>query len=176
HKTSYGTPERRELRQIVFPKSEEATAAREQIAKGATFDDIVKERGLKPSDTDVGMVAKIDIIDPAVAEAAFALKPSEDSPPVKGLFGTVLLEVGKTEPGSQKTYDEVATQIKREIAENRAKTEIGNLRDKFEDERAAGSLLAGTHNTLGLASASIDAVGRTGPGRAVKPVAGLPKS
>ena len=176
HKTSYGTPERRELRQIVFPKSEEATAAREQIAKGATFDDIVKERGLKPSDTDVGMVAKTDIIDPAVADAAFALKPSEVSAPVKGRFGTVLLEVGKTEPGSQKTYDEVATQIKREIAENRAKTEIGNLRDKFEDERAAGSTLAETAKKLGLASHTIDAVDRSGRGMDGKPVAGLPKS
>lgn len=176
HKASYGTPERRELRQIVFPKSEDAAAAREQIAKGATFDDIVKERGLKTSDTDVGVVAKTDIIDPAVADAAFALKPSEVSAPVKGRFGTVLLEVGKTEPGSQKTYDEVATQIKREIAENRAKTEIGNLRDKFEDERAAGSTLAETAKKLGLTSHTIDAVDRSGHGMDGKPVAGLPKS
>lgn len=176
HKASYGTPERRELRQIVFPKSEDAAAARERIAKGATFDDIVKERGLKTSDTDVGVVAKTDIIDPAVADAAFALKPSEVSAPVKGQFGTVLLEVGKTEPGSQKTYDEVATQIKREIAENRAKTEIGNLRDKFEDERAAGSTLAETAKKLGLKSHTIDAVDRSGRGMDGKPVAGLPKS
>ena len=98
------------------------------------------------------MVAKTDIIDPAVADAAFALKPGEVSAPVKGRFGTVLLEIGKTEPGTQKTYEEVAAQIKREIAENRAKTEIGNLRDKFEDERAAGSTLAETAKKLGLKS------------------------
>ena len=65
-KDSYGKPERRDVRQIVFPNAQEAAAARERIAKGASFDDIAKERGLKASDTDLGMVAKADIIDPAV--------------------------------------------------------------------------------------------------------------
>ena len=41
-KDSYGRPEKRELRQIVFPNAEEAAAARERITKGATFDDIAK--------------------------------------------------------------------------------------------------------------------------------------
>jgi peptidyl-prolyl cis-trans isomerase D len=176
HKSNYGTPERRELRQIVFPKPEEADAAHERIVKGASFDDIVKERGLKSSDTDVGMVAKKDIIDPKVADAAFALKPSEVSAPVKGQFGTVLLTVGKIDPGSQKTYEEVAAQIKREIAENRAKSDLGALRDKFEDERAAGSTLAEAAKKLGLASRTIDAVDRSGRGTDGKPVADLPKS
>ena len=176
HKANYGTPERRELHQIVFPKPEEAAAAKELIAKGASFSDIAKERGLKDSDTDVGMVTKAGIIDPAVADAAFALKSGEVSAPVKGRFGTVLLQVGKIEPGSQKSYEEVAPQIKREIAETRAKTEIGNLRDKFEDERAAGATLAETAKKLGLKSRTIDAVDRSGRAPDGKPVADLPKT
>ena len=176
HKANYGTPERRELHQIVFPKPEEAAAAKELIAKGASFSDIAKERGLKDSDTDVGMVTKAGIIDPAVADAAFALKSGEVSAPVQGRFGTVLLQVGKIEPGSQKSYEEVAPQIKREIAETRAKTEIGNLRDKFEDERAAGATLAETAKKLGLKSRTIDAVDRSGRAPDGKPVADLPKT
>jgi len=176
HKSSYGTPERRELRQIVFPKPEDATAAHDRMVKGLSFADLAKERGLKDTDTDVGMVAKTDIIDPAVADAAFALKPGKVSAPVRGRFGTVLLEIGKTEPSTQKTYEEVAAQIKREIAENRAKTEIGNLRDKFEDERAAGSTLAEAAKKLGLKSRSIEAVDRSGRGPDGKPITGLPKS
>ena len=87
---------------------DEAAAARERIAKGVSFADLAKERGLKASDTDLGTVTKADIIDPAVADAAFALKAGEVSEPVKGRFGTVLLHVGKIEPGTQKSYDEVA--------------------------------------------------------------------
>ena len=176
HKDSYGKPEKREVRQIVFQKPEEAADARERITKGAKFDDIAKERQLKESDTDLGMVAKSDIIDSAVADAAFSLKPGETSAPVKGRFGTVLLQVGKIEPGEEKTYEQVAAQIKREMAESRAKSEVGNLRDKIEDERAAGSTLAETAKKLGLKSVSIEAVDRSGRGLDGKPVTGLPQT
>ena len=176
HKDSYGKPEKREVRQIVFQKPEEAADARERITKGAKFDDIAKERQLKESDTDLGMVAKSDIIDPAVADAAFSLKPGETSAPVKGRFGTVLLQVGKIEPGEEKTYEQVAAQIKREMAESRAKSDVGNLRDKIEDERAAGSTLAETAKKLGIKSVSIESVDRSGRGLDGKPVTGLPQT
>jgi peptidyl-prolyl cis-trans isomerase D len=176
HIASYGTAERRELHQMVFPNAGDAAAAQERIAKGLSFADLAKERGLKDTDTDVGMVTKADIIDPAVADAAFALKSGETSAPVKGTFGTVLLQVGKIEPGTQKTYDEVAAQIKRETAESAAKTEIGNLRDKIEDERAAGSTLAETAKKLSLKSITFDAVDRAGRGLDGKPIAELPKT
>ena len=42
-----GTPEKREVSQIVFPNAEEAAAARGRIASGLSFEDLAKERGLK---------------------------------------------------------------------------------------------------------------------------------
>ena len=176
NKNSYGAPERRELRQIVFPNAQDAATASERIAKGLSLADLAKERGLKDSDIDVGTVTKSEIIDPAVADAAFALKTGEISAPVKGSFGTVLLQVGKIEPGSQKTYEEVASQIKREQAEARARTEINNLRDKIEDERAGGSTLAETAKKLGLKSRTIEAIDRSGRAPDGKPVADLPRT
>ena len=124
------------------------------------------------SDTNLGIVTKSDIIDPAVADAAFALKSGETSAPVKGRFGTVLLQVGKIEAGEEKTYDQMAAQIKTEIAESRAKSEISSLRDKIEDERAAGSTLAEIARKLGLKAINIEAVDRSGRGPDGKPVAG----
>ncbi len=175
-KDGYGTPERRELHQIVFPNAEEAAAAHERIAKGMSFADLAKERGLKDSDTNVGLVTKSGIIDPAVADAAFALKAGDVSTPVKGRFGSVLLLVGKIEPGDQKTYEQLAPQIKREIAENRAKADIGTLRDKLEDERAAGATLAESAKKLGLNARAIEAIDRSGRGPDGKPIADLPKT
>jgi peptidyl-prolyl cis-trans isomerase D len=174
HKAQYGTPEKRELRQIVYPNAEEAKAARERVAKGASFDDLVKQRGLKPSDTDLGMVTKAAVIDPAIADAAFSLKPGDISQPVKGRFGTVLLQVGKVEPGSQKSYEEVAAQIKREIAESHARTQVGDLRDKIEDERAAGATLVEAGKKLGLKPRVID-TDRSGRGPDDKPIPDLPQ-
>jgi peptidyl-prolyl cis-trans isomerase D len=175
HKSEFGRPEKREIKQIVFPNEEEAKAAREQIDKGKSFADLVKERGLKASDTDLGMMTKSMIIVPAIADAAFSLKPGAVSQPIKGAFGTVLVTVGKIEPGAQKSYEEVAPQIKRQIAESRAKIQIDDLRDKIEDERAAGSTLAEAGHKLGLKARVIDAIDRSGRGPDGKPIPDLPQ-
>jgi peptidyl-prolyl cis-trans isomerase D len=174
HKSEFGNPEKREIKQIVFPSAEEAKAAREQIDKGKSFADIVKERGLKASDTDLGMVTQSAIINPAVGKAAFALKPGEVSQPIKGAFGTVLVTTGKIESGEQKSYEEVMSQIKRQLAESRAKTQIDDLRDKIEDERAAGSTLSEAGQKLGLKVRVIDAIDRSGRGPDGKPIPDLP--
>lgn len=175
-KAQYGKPERREVRQIVFPTPEEAAAARAKITGGASFDDIAKERNLKASDTDLGLVAKTGLIDKAVADAAFSLQSGEVSQPVQGRFGSVLLAVGKIEPGEQKTYADVSQEIKRTIAESRARTKIGELRDKIEDEKASGATLAEISKKLGLKSTTVEAVDRSGRDPDGKPVAALPKA
>ena len=176
HKDKYGTPEKRELHQMVFPDMAAAAAARERIAKGLSFADLAKERGLKDSDTDLGMVVKVNVIDPTVAETAFALKPGEVSQPVKGAFGAVLLLVSKIEPGSEKSYDDVAQQVKGEIAESRAKSQLESLRDKIEDDRAAGATLPETAKKLGLKAVIVDAVDRSGRRPDGTFVADLPKT
>src|SRR6266704_1434030 len=63
-----GTPEKREVQQMVFPNAEEALAARGRITSGMSFDDLAKERNLNLSDVDLGRVAKSAILDPAVAD------------------------------------------------------------------------------------------------------------
>ena len=175
-KASYGTPEKRELKQIVFPNPEDAAAARDKITKGMSFADLAKERGMKPTDVEVGVVTRADIIDPAVADAAFKLPSGDVSEPVKGAFGSILLQVGKIEPGSQKTYEDVAAQIKQELAEAKAKNQAGELRDKIEDERASGATLAETARKLNLSAVTIDAVDRSGRAPDGKVVAALPKA
>src|SRR5258708_10515965 len=79
-----GTPEQRQLSQIVFPNVEEATAARNRIASGTSFDDLAKERGLSPAAVDLRLIAKSAVIDTAIADAAFSLPSGEVSQPVQG--------------------------------------------------------------------------------------------
>lgn len=176
NKASFGTPEKREISQMSFPTPEEAAAAADKLSKGTSWADLIKERGLKDSDVDLGTVSKADIIDPAIAEAAFALKSGENSAPVKGAFGTVIVRAGKIEPGSQKTYEDVAADIKKSMAEARARSEVSALRDKIEDERAAGSTLAETAKKLNLKSVTYDAVDRAGRGLNGGPIPNLPKT
>ena len=169
------TPERRQVSQMVFPNVEEAQAARGRIASGLSFDDLAKERGRNPSDVDLGIIAKSAMIDPAIADAAFSLAPGDVSQPVQGRFGTVLVKVGEIEPGVQPTYESVAPSLKREIAAERARTQVASLHDKMEDERGGGASVVEASQKLGLTAVTIDAVNRSGRAPNGQPVSGIPQ-
>jgi peptidyl-prolyl cis-trans isomerase D len=157
-----GTPERREVSQMVFPNAEEAQTARGRIASGLSFDDLAKERNLNLSDVDLGMIAKSAIIDPAVAEAAFALPSGEVSQPVQGRFGVALVKIGKIEPAVMPSYESLAGQVKKEIATERARAKVAELHNKMEDERGGGASVIEAAQKLGLTAVTVDAVDRSG--------------
>ena len=166
----YVTPERRHVLQIDFPNAEAASAAAERIAKGASFADIAKELGKNEKDIDLGTVTKAAMIDRTAADAAFALKEGEVSAPVQGRFGTVLVQVLKIEPEQIRSLEQVAGELKQELATARAKTEVFDVYNKIEDARAEGKLLAETAATLKLEARTIEAVDRSGRDPAGMPV------
>jgi peptidyl-prolyl cis-trans isomerase D len=161
-KERFGTPEKRQVAQIVFPNLEEAEAARNRIASGTSLEDLAKERNLAPADFDLGLVAKSAILDPAVADAAFSLPAGEVSQPVKGSFGVALVKVGTIQPAVEKDYASVASELKHEIAAQRAKSQVATLRDKMEDERGGGASVVEAAQKLGLSAVTIEAVDRSG--------------
>src|SRR3981081_1669636 len=108
----YVTPERRHVLQIDFPNAEAASMAAERVAKGTSFSDIAKEVGKNEKDIDLGTVTKAAMIDRTAADAAFALKEGEVSPPVQGRFGTVLVQVLKIEPEQVRSLEQVAGELK----------------------------------------------------------------
>jgi peptidyl-prolyl cis-trans isomerase D len=175
HRSRYITPERRHVEQIVFPTMPEAEAAAARIKDGLSFAALAAERGLKQSDIDLGTVPKSDIIDPAVADAAFSLKDGEASAPVKGRFGAVIVTVLKIEPEQEKSLADVTPQIRNDIATERAKAEVQSLHNKIEDERAGGGTLqeAAQKAKLPIVTYDFDRSGRNPVG---EPVTNLPKA
>jgi peptidyl-prolyl cis-trans isomerase D len=127
-KDQIGTPEKRQVQQITFPVLEEAQAARKRIADGqVTFDELAKERNLATADIDLGLVTKTAILDRAVADTAFSLPTGEVSDPVKGQFSVALVKVSAIQPGQQPTYESVATDVKKQIAAERARSQVTTL-------------------------------------------------
>jgi peptidyl-prolyl cis-trans isomerase D len=175
-KARYTTPEQRHVQQIVFPNADEAQAAATKIAQGTTFEAVAQERGMKDSDIDLGTIPKSGIIDSAIADAAFSLKEGEVSAPVQGRFGTALVRVLKIQPGSVKSYEQVANEIKRDIALERARAQVSELRDKLEDARAGGDTLAEAAAKLKLSATTIDAIDRNGLTPEGVPVANVPNT
>src|SRR5260370_10011568 len=170
-----GTSEKREVSQIVFPNTDEAAAARSRIASGTSFEDLAKERGLNPADVDLGMVAKSGILDSAIADAAFSLPSGEVSQPVQGKFGVALVKIGKIEPGVEPTYESFAANLKKEIAAERARTKLAELRDTMEDARVGAPSVIRDAQNRALGAVTIDAVDRSGRLPVRQPVANIPR-
>jgi peptidyl-prolyl cis-trans isomerase D len=166
----YVTPERRHILQIDFPNAEAANAAAERIAKGTSFAEIAKELGKSEKDIDLGTVPKAAVIDRAAADAAFALKEGEVSAPVQGRFGTVLVQVLKIDPEQVRPLEQVAGELKQELAAARAKSEIFDVYNKIEDARAEGKSLAEAAANLKLEARTFEAVDRSGRDAAGTPV------
>ena len=173
HIDRFGTPERRHIEQIVFPNMDAARAASDRIMQGTSFADIAKERGLSEKDIDLGTLTKPGIIDRAVADAAFSLKEEETSAPVQGRFGVALVHIVKIEPGVTRPFEEVAPEIKKAIATERARSQILSTYDKIDDTRSEGHTLSETATTLKLPSRTVE-VDRSGHDPSGMPVADLP--
>ena len=172
-KQRWSRPERREVQQIVFPTEEEAAAARKRISEGASFDDLAKERNLSPQDIALGTLAWGDFVDPAAGQAAFALQEGATSDPVKGSFGFALLRVSRIDSQSVSPFEQVADEVKRDIAARRAGDQVRAIRDKIEDARTAGRALAEAAKTVGLAPMQAE-VDNSGRDRAGAPSIALP--
>jgi peptidyl-prolyl cis-trans isomerase D len=170
----YSTPERRDVQQIVFPNAEEAQKAAARLGEGLSFADLAKDRKLSDKDIDLGTVTKADIIDPAVAAAAFSLADGATSGPIKGMFGSAIVHVVKIEPGSSKTFAEVETDLKHDIALDRAKIEMNKTRDKVDEEFGGGARLDEIAAKLMIPLRTVNAIDRSGRAPDDQPVADLP--
>jgi len=175
NKTAYGTPATRRVRQIVFPDRESADQAAARIKGGESFNAVMASRNLTDADVDLGVVTRDKIVDPAIAEAAFSLPDGGTSDVVQGRFGPTVVSVSEVTPGSQKAYEEVRDQIRREIAVRQAAADVIAMRDTVEDARAGGeslSEIAAKHNLQLRTVESVDQDGKDANGNAVAELPG----
>lgn len=142
HKATYDKPELRRLQQIAFKDKAAAEAARAEIIAGKkNFLDVAKEQGATESDVNLGLLSKDKLIDPKIAEAAFALERDKLSEPIEGRFATVLVRAIEIDPGKESAFDEVKEQVRDKLAGERAGALIQERYDLVEEGRNAGKTL-----------------------------------
>lgn len=167
-------PEKRHVEQIVLPNQAAADAASKQITGGASFAALVKQRKLSEKDIDLGTVTQDDMVDKAIAAAAFSLPQGQVSQPVKGKFGWALLRVEKIIPGSVTPFEKVAPALRQELLLTRAHQEINKIHDKIEDQRDAGKTLAEAAKSVGLTVRTVDAIDSEGNDKVGQPLTDVP--
>jgi len=118
-------------RHILVPTEEEAKQIIDQLKKGADFAKLASEKTTDPagktSGGDLGYFGEKDMV-PEFAQAAFALKPGEfTQTPVKTQFGWHVIKVEDRRQAKPPTYEEVAPQIARQMAQEIADAKIKEL-------------------------------------------------
>lgn len=171
----FGTPEKRDVQQILFFNKDEAHKAAERLAAGTSFDDLIKDPQIADKFKDLGLLAKLQIPDEKVANAAFSLAAGQVSGSIDGLYNSTIVRVTKIEPGNMKQFSDVEAEIKKNLALERARAEINKLRDKVDEQVGSGTPLDQIAKSLKLPYQTIDAVDRSGRSPDGKPVT-LPKS
>ncbi|MCC7251416.1 SurA N-terminal domain-containing protein [Hyphomicrobium sp.] len=159
HKATYDKPERRRIQQIAFKDKAAAEAARKELAEGKkNFLDVAKEHGATESDVNLGMLSKSQLIDPKIADAAFALERDKLSEPIEGRFATVLVRAIEIDEGKESTFEEVKDKVRDKLAGERAEGLIQERYDLVEEGRNAGKTLKEIGEELKLKFIDVEAV------------------
>ena len=161
NRSRFSTAEKRTIEQLVFSDRSAAQAAYDGIRAGGTFEDAVTAAGKAMDDVSLGTFEKGQVSDDAVAEAAFAVQENQISEIVEGAFGPVILRVTDISPGSVKSLNDVADDIRKDLALSEANRILLDVHDSYEDARAGGATMREAADKLGLDVVTIDALDRT---------------
>lgn len=168
---TYTTPEKRVLTQLQFPNEDAAKAGYAALQEGKTPQEAVANGG---SVIELGNLTRDQVIDPALAEAAFGAASAGPLPPLQGLFGWVVPVVGAIEAGGTKSFEEVSGEIRVRLLQEKASDALFGLTGAVEDAIGSGSSLESAAQQYGLDVRKVDAVDANGHGADGNPVEGLP--
>ncbi|PWI34296.1 peptidylprolyl isomerase [Vibrio albus] len=138
HLDSYSTQEQRQLSHIMVEGDDEAKAQTilDELNAGADFAELAKEKsediGSAELGGSLGWVEK-GVMDPAFEEAAFALENKGDTTGlVKSSFGYHIIRLDALKAAEAKPFDQIADEVKSEIAEQKAVERFYELQTKLE--------------------------------------------
>jgi parvulin-like peptidyl-prolyl isomerase len=118
HKSSYGTPEKRDLKIILTKTEAKANEAKQELESGASFASVAKSKSIDPTSKSSGGELKGVVKgqeEKALDEAVFSAKKGVLGGPVKTPFGYYLYEVTGVSAGSQQALSQAQAQIKQQL-------------------------------------------------------------
>ncbi len=158
----FSTPERRNIRQMVFDDIDKAKTALSRLDAGEEFNAVAADMlNWTEDDTKLGAVSK-SALDPALAKIAFSSETGSPTGPVETAFGQHVIIVDKITMGGQALLPDVKEKI---IATLRAEQSIDLLYDKaneFEDAIGSGATLREAAEKLGGSLVTVENVSRNG--------------
>jgi peptidyl-prolyl cis-trans isomerase D len=151
----YLRPERRLVERLIYPDEAAAQAAFARLAEGATFEDLVTERGLSLDDTDMGDVTLAELGE--AGAPVFALtEPGAVTGPHRSSLGPALFRMNAILSAQETPFEEAAPALRDELALERARRQIADRFDEIEDLLAGGASIEDMAAEAGMELGRID--------------------
>ena len=159
---SYRRPEQRAIELLIASDEATITKAAELVAAGQSFSQVaaaLKGSGVERS--EVGPLARGDLPGPLDA-TAWALAQGGVSEPVRSAFGWHLLRLARIEPEQTQPFAQVKEDLRRELAAEKATSQLPDLASRLDDEIAAGAALEDAATQVGAEVERAEQIDRTG--------------
>lgn len=169
-----GTPESRTVSIFVFNSRADADAIAAELEAGTDYAALVESGTINP--TNLGTVTRTGISNATLRDAAFSMaEPGTEI--VEGTAGATLVHVDEIIEGEVPPIEDVADDIRQDLAEQAAAARINALYLDIEDLRAAGLTLpeVGAELALPVESVVIDATARDANGDPIENLPGGPQ-
>lgn len=134
-------PERRLVERLVYPDQDSAQAAMDRLDAGEVdFADLVAERELELEDTDMGDVA-IGQLGEAGSSVFVMTEPGVTGPHASPL-GPAIFRMNAILSAQEVPFEDAIPDLRDELALDRARREIADTLDDYEDLLAGGATIA----------------------------------
>ncbi len=137
----YDKPERRTIYQVTYKTEAEAQAASAALRQGKPFENLASDRGLDLAAVTFTDAQKRDILDPAVADAAFAagLETGAIIDPVRSSFGWTVVQIANVTPPETTTFEDVRADIEAQYLDQDTRRALLSAVDTIEEVRDSGA-------------------------------------
>ena len=154
--SGYVVPEKRLVERLVYPSDADAAAAKAKLDAGASFETLVKDRGLELSDIDLGDVAKSEL--GGAGDGVFALTGPGVVGPLPSDLGPALFRMNAILPAQETTLADVHDTLALELQTKAAEKAIADQALPIDDALAGGATLEDLARDYGMTLATLDFV------------------
>lgn len=169
-KTSFGTPEKRQLAQMLFDSEEAAKAALKGLTKDNFYQVAKDKAGQDEIQTNFGWTSKEDLL-VDLAEPVFSAQKSQIVGPVETDLGWHVLLVKDIQAASMPSKSKIIAQIKKQLASEQSYNTMEDAVRKLEDVLGEGKSLEDAAKAIGLSVEKVGPVDITGTLKNGKPIA-----
>ncbi len=162
----YVLPERRIVDRLVYPDQATADAARAKLDGGATFEDLVKDRGIELADADLGDVTLDDLGD--AGESVFAAAEGDVAGPLPSNLGPAMFRVATVLAAEETPLTDVHDTLALELQTEAARTAIDARFEAIDDLLAGGATLEDLAKEEGMTLSTLDYVSGVPGGSAIE--------